>query len=263
MNVLVFDLETVPDVEAGRRLYGNRAEMANLSDEEVIRVMYHYNNYADASTDNDRLRPHLQKVVAIAAILRSGERLRMDSLGNLAATEVEIIQQLFKSIQYYTPNLVSWDGYRLDVPVLHYRALLHGISAQRYWDIHKEFRFNNYRHRYHDRHTDLMDIIAGYQLSAAINLEEMSRLLELPSQPHLHNNQIQTLYFQGRLADIRAYCEINVLTTYLIFLRFELMRGNLEAAAYEQECQRIREILTNETKPHWQTFLATWTSKNR
>jgi hypothetical protein len=65
--------------------------MANLSDEEVIRVMYHYNNYADTSTDNDRLRPHLQKVVAIAAILRSGERLRMDSLGNWFATKQGLV----------------------------------------------------------------------------------------------------------------------------------------------------------------------------
>jgi hypothetical protein len=263
MNVLVFDIETVPDVEAGRRLYGNRAEMANLSDEEVIRVMYHYNDYSDPGKDHERLRPHLQKVVAIAAVLRSGERLRVDSLGNLTATEAEIIQQFFKSIQHYTPTLVSWDGYRLDLPVLHYRALLHGIYAQRYWDIHKEFRFNNYTHRYHDRHTDLMDVIAGYQLNAGVNLGEMSRFLELPSQPHLHSNQIEALYFQGRLVDIRAYCEINVLDTYLIFLRFELMRGNLETTAYEQECQRIREILANENKPHWQSFLATWISKSR
>jgi len=259
MNVFVFDIETVPDVEVGRRLYGNRSQMANLSDEDVIRVMYHYNDYQD----HPRLRPHLQKVVAIAAVLRAGERLRMDSLGSLTATEAEIIQQFFKSIQHYTPTIVSWDGYRLDLPVLHYRALLHGIYAQRYWDIHKEFRFNNYTHRYHDRHTDLMDVIAGYQLNAGVNLEEMSRFLELPSQPNLSGNQIEALYLQNRLEDIRAYCEINVLNTYLIFLRFELMRGNLEAVAYERECQRLRELLTGETKPHLQSFLATWLSQAR
>ncbi|NJO15403.1 MAG: 3'-5' exonuclease [Thioploca sp.] len=261
MNVFVFDMETVPDVEAGRRLYGNHSQMANLSDEEVIHVMYHYHGYPDNGQDHPRLRPHLQKIVAIAAVLRSGERLRMDSLGTLTATETEIIQQFFKSIQHYTPTLVSWDGYRSDLPVLHYRALLHGINAQRYWDIHQEFRFNNYTHRYHDRHTDLMDVIAGYQPNAGVNLEEMSRFLELPSQSNLSSNQIEALYLQGRLEDIRAYCEINALNTYLIFLRFELMRGHLGPVAYELECHRLQELLTGENKPHLQSFSATWLAK--
>ena len=36
MNVLVFDIETVPDIEAGRRLY----ELDGLSDADVAKVMY-------------------------------------------------------------------------------------------------------------------------------------------------------------------------------------------------------------------------------
>ena len=35
MNILVFDIETIPDVDAGRRLL----ELDNLSDDDVARAM--------------------------------------------------------------------------------------------------------------------------------------------------------------------------------------------------------------------------------
>ncbi len=260
MNTLVFNIATVPDVAAGRRLYGNRADMANLSDEDVVRVMHHHNQQ-ELGEPSEHLRPHLQKVIAIAAVLRSGERLRIDSLGTPQSTETEIIQQFFKSIQHYTPTLVSWDGGRRDLPVLQYRALLHGIYAQRYWDIHKEFRFNNYTHRYHDRHTDLMDVLAGYQPAAFVSLNELATLLGFPSQPQINPNQVWELYLQGHLQEIRAYGELKALNTYLVWLRFELMRGYLNQTDYNQECQRVREVITAEDKPHFDPFLEAWSPK--
>ena len=37
------------------------------------------------------------------------------------------------------------------------------------------------------------------------------------------------MFLQGGLKRIRDYCETDVLNTYLIYLRFELLRGRLNA----------------------------------
>jgi hypothetical protein len=50
-----------------------------------------------------------------------------------------------------------------------------------------------------------------------------------------------------------------VLNTYLIYLRFELMRGKLQQADYQRECQALRNELTTANKPHLSEFLSAWT----
>ena len=62
----------------------------------------------------------------------------------------------------------------------------------------------------------------------------------------------------GNIEAIRNYCETDVLNTYLIYLRYELMRGNFTAVSYERECGRLREYLKNEGKPHFVEFLMAW-----
>ncbi|OQW90975.1 MAG: 3'-5' exonuclease, partial [Beggiatoa sp. IS2] len=95
--------------------------METLSDEEVAKVMFHQRSQ-ETNGQSEMLRPHLQKVIAISAVLRSGERLKVASLGDESATEQDIIQLFFKTIQHYTPTLISWNGSGFDLPVLHYRA---------------------------------------------------------------------------------------------------------------------------------------------
>ena len=49
-----------------------------------------------------------------------------------------------------------------------------------------------------------------------------------------------------------------VLNTYLIYLRFLLMRGQLDATAHAAEVARAREFLGQSGAAHWQEFLAAW-----
>lgn len=255
MNILVFDIETVPDVVSGRRLYG----LGNLSDEDVAKVMFHKRR--EQTGDSDFLRHHLHRVVAISAVLRHGDTLRIWSLGELDADEAEIIRRFFDGIEKFTPTLVSWNGGAFDLPVLHYRALLHGIPAPRYWDIgddDREFKFNNYLNRFHTRHTDLMDVLSNYQTRACAPLGELAVILGLPGKLGMDGAAVWDYYQRGELAAIRNYCETDVLNTYLIYLRWELLRGHLDEAAWRQEVQRVRASLRAENKPHFQQFLAAW-----
>lgn len=255
MNVLVFDIETVPDVESGRRLY----DLAGLGDEDVAKVMFHKRR--EQTGESEFLRHHLHRVVAISAVLRHGDTLKVWSLGEPDAPEAELLRRFFDGIEKFTPTLVSWNGGAFDLPVLHYRAMLHGIAAPRYWecgDGDKEFKWNNYLSRFHARHTDLMDVLSGYQPRAVAPLNEIAIMLGLPGKLGMDGSLVWDAYRAGRIREIRDYCETDVLNTYLVYLRWEMLRGNLDEAGYVREQRRVRELLQSEDKAHFRAFLDAW-----
>src|SRR5262249_54351786 len=148
------------DVAGLRRLHGLDGK---LSDREVAEMAFQLRRQA---AGNDFLPLHLHRVVAISCALRNRDQFRVWSLGSDAEPEAVLIQRFFDGVAKYTPQLVSWNGGGFDLPVLHYRALIHGVRARRYWEMgdeDREFRYNNYIGRYHLRHVDLMDLLALYQ----------------------------------------------------------------------------------------------------
>jgi predicted PolB exonuclease-like 3'-5' exonuclease len=253
--VFVFDIETIPDVELGRRVYS----LDDLSDKQVGYVMQAKRREASGS---EFLSYEQQRVVAISIVLRTQDQFRVWSLGDPTASEAELIQRFYDGIDKYTPDLVSWNGGGFDLPVLHYRALRHGIVAPRYWEAGDEdqaFRFNNYLNRYHSRHLDLMDVLSSYQARARVSLQAAALLLGLPGKLGMSGDKVWDAWLDGRIDVIRNYCETDVLNTYLIFLRFELMRGRMLRDQYVSEIARVREALQQAGKPHFQEFLAAWT----
>jgi len=255
VNIFVFDIETVPDVETGRRLY----KLDSLDDKGIAEVMFHKRR--EQTGDSDFLRLHLHRVVAISVVLQSRDIFKVWSLGEPDAPESELISRFYDGIEKFIPQLVSWNGSGFDLPVLNYRALLHGIAAPRYWETGDEdtgFRWNNYISRYHWRHTDLMDVIAAYQPRAFAPLDEVATMLGFPGKMGMSGASVWESYQRGGINEIRNYCETDVLNTYLIYLRFERMRGRLTAEAYEQECLKVREALVREDKPHFAEFVQAW-----
>lgn len=256
MNVFVFDIETVPDVASARRLW----QLGDLDDDGVVAVM-RSKRLQETGGSSDFLRHHLQRVVAISAVFRDGDRFNVWSLGDVEADEAELVRRFFEGVERYTPTLVSWNGSGFDLPVLHYRALLHGIAAPRYWDTgddDRNFRYNNYLGRYHWRHVDLMDVLAAYQPRAFVPLDQMAVLLGFPGKLGMHGAEVWEAFRAGRLMDIRDYCETDVLNTWLLYLRFEHLRGRLGDAALASEFERVREFLRAAPGAHWQAFLGAW-----
>jgi predicted PolB exonuclease-like 3'-5' exonuclease len=251
---LVFDIETVPDVELGRRLY----KLDGLADAQVARAMFAQSR---AATGSDFLPHEQHRVVAIACALRTREQFRIWSLGDEDASEAELIARFYDGIEKYTPDLVSWNGGGFDLPVLHYRALKAGVQAPRYWETGNEdtaFRYNNYLSRYHWRHLDLMDVLSGHQARARASLADMAALLGLPGKLGFSGDQVWGAVLAGKLPAVRRYCETDVLNTTLIHLRFEHMRGRLDRAGYDAEVARVRAVLAASGEPHHAEFLAAW-----
>jgi 3'-5' exonuclease len=253
--VLVFDIETIPDAAGLRRVWDLDP---GVSDDAVVDLVTQRRRQA---TGSDFLPAHVQRVVAVSCALRTDEGFRVWSLGGAQDTEASIVQRFFDGIEKYTPQLVSWNGASFDLPVLHYRAMIHGVPGCCYWDQgdnDREFKFNNYLSRFHARHLDLMDVLAGYQNRAWAPLTEIAVLCGLPGKLGMDGSQVHGAWKRGEIGAIRDYCETDVANTYLLFLRFQLIRGALDAQGYEREVGVFREWLGQQQAPHWREFAAAW-----
>lgn len=256
--VLVFDIESIPDVEGLRAL---RGAPSDASDAQVYEAWL---NERKDKGQGDFAPLHLQRVLVISVVFRNAEGLRVHSFVDRdGQSEGRVIQTFFNSIEKHQPQLVSWNGGGFDLPVLHYRGLRHGVEASKYWDMgedDREYKWNNYISRYHMRHLDLMDLLAMYSPKNNAPLDALAKLCGFPGKLGMDGSQVYPQYLEGRLEDIRRYCETDVMNTYLVYCRFQKMRGGLTGAEYEQEIAFVKETLVDlaPTESHWQEYLAAW-----
>jgi hypothetical protein len=245
----------VPDVDGIRRLH---ALPADLPDAEVAEVAFQKRR---TQTGSDFLPPQLHRVVVISCVLREAEGIKVFSLGEPDAGEKEAIQRFYDGIEKLVPQLVSWNGGGFDLPVLNYRGLIHGVAAAKFWDQgedDKDFRWNSYLGRYHARHLDLMDVLAMYQPRNNAALDDVAQLAGFPGKIGVGGAKVWESYLRGEIKAIRDYCEADTANTYLLYLRFQKLRGALTPAQYDKECAVLRATLEKHKAPHWREFLSRW-----
>ncbi len=267
-SVLVFDIETIPDVAGLRRLndYPNA-----MSDAEVATAAM---AERAAQTGSEFLPLYLQKIIAISCVIRRTTKeglpqFKVGSLGTAADDEKTLVQAFYELIEKYTPQLVSWNGSGFDLPVLHYRALLNQVAAPRYWEMgestdsdSKDFKWNNYINRYHMRHIDLMDVLAKHNARANAPLDALAKLCGFPGKLGMDGSQVWPAYQRGEIEQIRQYCETDVVNTYLVYCRFQQMRGGFTLDEYEEELAFVKQQLeldAKQGKAPWPEYLAGFT----
>ena len=79
-----------------------------------------------------------------------------------------------------------------------------------------------------------------------------------PGKLGMDGSAVWPAWQEGRIAEIRDYCETDVVNTYLVYLGFQRMRGQLDAAGYAAEVAVVRDALTRIGAKHWEEFLAAW-----
>ncbi len=262
--ILCFDLETIPDVAGLRRL---DAFDATLDDAAGVAAAAAARRESHGS---DFFPHHLQRIWIIGCVFRDHEGFRVRCLGDQHgasdAEEAARLRAFFKTIEKHTPQLVSWNGSGFDLPVLHHRALIQGVAAPRYWeqgDDDRDFKYNNYLSRYHARHIDLMDVLAGYQGRAFAPLDAMARLCGFAGKLGADGSKVWESFLQDQGESVRAYCETDVVNTYLLYCRFRLMRGEVTQDQYRAELDLVRDALAaligDPASPlkgsHWKQYL--------
>ena len=254
-TVLAFDIETIPDVEGLRQLRGFAADLPAADVVEMSQRLLRQER------NSDFMPLHLQQVVVISCVLRhGGGRLEIFSLPSSSASggEAEAITTFFQLIEKHKPVLASWNGSGFDLPVLHYRAMKHGIRAGAYWRTDNEYKWDNYISRYHDRHTDVMDVLALYQPRARVALDELSRLCGLPGKIGMGGGAVWDAWQRGDTTAVRHYCESDALLVYLLYIRFQQFRGKIDA---DREYEYVRRYLREDKR--WFDFLTAWAAADK
>lgn len=262
-DVIVFDIETVVDADAARRLL----RLPELSDVEARDAL---SDYFLEKTEgrNDFPRQPFHQVVAISyghLIREPGEEgselvmRRLATGGDKSSSEQEMLEGFFQLIEKRAPQLVSFNGRGFDLPVLKYRAMAHGLSCARWFK--EGDKWNNYESRYsRDYHCDLLEVLSDFGASARCSMDEVAAVFKVPGKLETAGDNVRQMFEDGQIEAIRDYCETDVLTTMLIFLRHQLFTGALSEGAYARAVFGVRNYLESEceSRPHLGEYLIAW-----
>jgi predicted PolB exonuclease-like 3'-5' exonuclease len=263
MTVLVvFDIEAVPDFEAARRLLG---QADGTPDAEIRRMLGERYSREGDDPATAFLKVPIYRVISIAALYGKrddgGGPWTVTQIGSRSVgekTETELLLGFVKSLPVDSrgtgPILVTFGGNGFDLLLLRYRAFalgvplpgLHGGGHRNYW------------HRFGQDHVDLCDVLSGYGASAKPSLAEMAALANIPVKiGGVDGSQVEAYVAASRLTEVADYCLTDVLATYCVFLRYEMVRGDLRAAHFDASMESLRATVQKhvEQRPLLSAFL--------
>ena len=103
-----------------------------------------------------------------------------------------------------------------------------------------------------------MDVLAGFQMRGRASLDQIAVMLGFPGKLGMSGDKVWPCWLEGGIDEIRNYCETDVLNTHLVYLRFEFMRGNLDANGLQREYELVRSTIAAMDQPHLNEFAAAW-----
>ncbi len=245
--IIAFDIETIPDPEIGRRLLG-----LSGNDDVVIREMVRM-RLEETGGQSEYPQPPWHRVVTICATLLGpiSGRVEVRSLGTLGdeRSMLEAFFAMLKNVER-APRLVSWNGSGFDLPVMRYRAMLHGVTAPAFYRSDGDLRFNNYQNRYHNLHLDLMDTLTGFGASTRVGLSNWCRTIGLPGKPFVER-PVYDHFLQGELPLLVEYCKLDTVETLLAFLMYALHTGDLSEDDLRKHVAAVRGVIATMPFEGW------------
>ena len=236
MRFTIFDVETRIDKHLLKAIYFPREE---ISEEDAYRRV---RDRLLAERQSDFFPVSFHVPISIAAGHVSEERALtgIETLVEVDYSEEGIVRAFWDRVERFHGVLVSFNGRNFDLPVLELQGLRYGCPAPRYFN-----EKYGHRHRYSEQgHYDLYDFLTNngmYRIRGGFNL--LARLIGLPGKGAIDGSMVQGLWEEGRLADIHRYCRRDVLQTYFLFLRVELVRGRVSPERYAQLLEQAAPML--------------------
>ncbi|CAK8162722.1 3'-5' exonuclease [Candidatus Xenohaliotis californiensis] len=260
-QIMVFDIETIPDTNLAKNLVGYNGNNINEAREQMTN--YHLNI---TEGKNPFLRQPFHKIVAISyvkiLVQKSTNDLYLEledikSALTTNATEKELVSWFFQLIDKHQPGLISFNGRTFDIPVLKYRAMVHGIVGKTF--NNSGDKWNNYNQRYNTTyHYDLIESLSDFGASARIKLNEICAAFGYPGKFGIDGANVASLYDSGKVAEIRNYCETDALNTYLVYLRYALHSAAITLNVYKDAIKQIINFIAYSNKEHLNKFHQAW-----
>lgn len=238
--VLAFDVETAPDTDAGRRLHGLTGSDADVATAMLAR------RHEETGGRTDFLKPAYHRVVGLGLAAIALGPSPEASLRSWAGDDEGDLLARFLDRLRRRPQLVSWNGSGFDLPVIRYRALLHGLAAGSLYGPAEQRQWESYAYRYGEAHVDLMDVLAGFGASPSHALDEMARLAGLPGKTVASGDEVATLVIAGEWSRIEQYVGLDAVQTLLLFLRWQAGRGRIGTTTYVEALKALRTRLAHD-----------------
>ena len=248
-----FDIETIPDPDVGRRILGLEGD-----DASVVKQMFENRlEQTDGKTGYPQLPHHRVVTIGVAWLEPESGRFKIGTVGGDEMDERSHLEGFFALFRdaATSPRLISWNGSGFDLPVIRYRSMLHGIAAPQFYREDGDRKRSNYQNRFHDLHVDLMDVLSGYGASHRVGLGTLSGLVGLPGKSFIEG-EVWEHVVSGEGEIVREYCKMDVLLTLLLYLDWEVHRGNLEAGRLREYVAGIRESLRQDGFAGWREIVA-------
>ncbi len=227
--ICIFDCETIPDIELVKSHFGLDGDNLKIT-QEAFKLQ-------EERSGSSFLPLPFHQVVAISAVI-ADEFGRFKKVSTIEGeSEEEMIKNFLLFIDRKNPKLVSFNGRNFDMPMLMIRAMKYNLSCPAYFEIeNKTFnksKWDNYRYRFSDRfHVDLMDHIAEFGVVRGLNLNILCSMMGIPGKFDVSGDEVHKLYYESKIKEIQEYCESDVLNTYWLYLKYELLKGNITKDDY-------------------------------
>jgi predicted PolB exonuclease-like 3'-5' exonuclease len=237
MNFAIFDIETRIDKALIRSVMYPHDE---VSEEEAYqRFRQQISEERDHRNDFLPIAFHIPISIVVGNVTGDHALTAVEVLCAQDYSEEGIVCEFWRRVEIFPGTLVSFNGRAFDLPVLEMQALRYGCQAPRYFN-------EKYGHRYRyseERHYDLFDFLSNvgvHRIRGGFNL--LARLIGLPGKTWVDGSMIQGLWEAGQLGLIDTYCRQDVIQTYGLFLRIELMRGRLTPESYQAAWEAARSF---------------------
>ena len=225
MEFAIFDIETRVDKQLlNRVLFAHD----NISDDEAY--WRFREELRTRGGDFFPLTLHVPISIAIGNVTGDHILHGIQTLGMSGDSEEELVREFWKRIEDFRGCLISFNGRCFDLPVLELGAMRWGISAPHYFDNGDSARSRDAL----ERHLDLYEYLTNFgEVGLRGGMDLLLKMLGLPGKLAMNGAMVQECYDSGRLDEIHHYCRTDVVQTYFLFLRVELMRGRLDQAGYQ------------------------------
>src|ERR1700738_1535020 len=235
-HLIVWDIETIPDLKGFAAANGHDGK----TDNEIRETM------------GDKFPKHIyHSIICIGALVAHCDNghWQVDALGAPhigERPEKELIAGFVHRIAELSPQLVTFNGSGFDLPVLRYRALVHAIPAS-------GLTVRPYFHRYSDDAIDLCDVLSSFSSQAKVSLHELCKVMGLPGKPNgIGGADVDRYHREGRGREIADYFERDVVSTFRVWLGYELLRGGLSYKEFRMSEDNLTQFIAvrGNTKPH-------------
>lgn len=256
VSYLVFDVESVAD---GQLISQVRYPELGLSPKDAI------NAYQDELLENKGTTfiPHTYQVptaVVIAKVSNDFELLDVVSLDEPLFRPHVITEHFWRGWEMYRrPVWVTFNGRSFDLPLMELAAFRYGIAVPEWF---KSEGYRSPRHRYNlESHLDLQDVLTNFgaaRCNGGLNL--IAQMLGKPGKIGLSGERVQNEFDEGNTVAISDYCRCDVLDTYFVFLRTQVLLGAISIQQEREIIERAKDWIEKRTQESaaYRDYLESW-----